>query len=98
MQTKLLKSNARTPESRATLVVYGQSCGIRHDDMSDKGLTLKKSLIVVADDAPECLIRLTEIMSREGYDVRQAESGQLALPTEVVIRPDVEMPGSDGLE
>jgi two-component system, cell cycle sensor histidine kinase and response regulator CckA len=59
--------------------------------------------ILVVDDSRESLKVLSEILGSEGYDVRPADSGELALlavtvsPPELVLL-DLRMPGMSGLE
>jgi DNA-binding response OmpR family regulator len=59
--------------------------------------------ILVVDDTHSALKLLTEILGREGYDVRPADSGELALasvaakPPELIVL-DIVMPGMDGFE
>lgn len=59
--------------------------------------------IMVVDDTPSALHLMVELLTREGYDVRPASSGELALrsaernPPELVLL-DVQMPGLDGFE
>lgn len=59
--------------------------------------------IVVAEDARVILEFFTAILSREGYDVRPADSGEMALaharsaPVDLVLT-DLIMPGMDGLD
>ncbi len=65
--------------------------------MTDKGN------ILAIDDTPESLKLLSEILRSEGYDVRSAPNGELALhaaasnPPELVLL-DIRMPGMDGYE
>lgn len=65
--------------------------------MSDKGK------ILAVDDTPASLRLLTDILKDEGYDVRSAISGELALraatsnPPELVLL-DIRMPEMDGFE
>jgi PAS domain S-box-containing protein len=59
--------------------------------------------IVVVDDDAESLKLLTEILSQEGYHVRPAHTGKLALASIAVSPPelillDMRMPGMDGFE
>ncbi|MDD4930323.1 MAG: EAL domain-containing protein [Gallionella sp.] len=62
-----------------------------------------KGKILAVDDTPDSLRLLTDILRREGYEVRSAISGELALraatgnPPELVLL-DVHMPGMDGYE
>lgn len=66
-------------------------------DMPNKGLVL------AVDDTPASLKLLTDILKAEGYEVRSAISGELAVhaaaahPPELVLL-DVSMPGMDGFE
>jgi len=59
--------------------------------------------IMVVDDTPDNLKLLTEILTAEGYKVRPANSGELALAAVSVKVPDlilldIMMPGLDGYE
>jgi PAS domain S-box-containing protein len=59
--------------------------------------------ILAIDDTPEVLGLLVEILSREGYAVRPADSGELALAAVAADPPDlilldVRMRGIDGIE
>src|ERR1017187_6301350 len=59
--------------------------------------------ILIVDDSEESLKLLSGTLSAEGYDVRPADSGELALaaaamsPPEVILL-DMRMPGMSGLE
>ncbi len=59
--------------------------------------------ILIVDDSEPSRILLMEILSAEGYDVRPADSGALALsavnadPPELILL-DMRMPGMDGIE
>src|SRR5215831_7936364 len=60
-------------------------------------------MIVVVDDEPESRTLLADILTGEGYSVRVADSGPLALKSLTVTRPelvllDVKMPEMDGFE
>ena len=65
--------------------------------MTDKGY------ILAVDDTPASLRLLTDILKAEGYEVRSAISGELALhaatsqPPELILL-DVSMPGMSGFE
>jgi DNA-binding response OmpR family regulator len=65
--------------------------------MNDKGT------ILVVDDTPTALKLLTDTLVAEGYQVRPANSGELALAS-VALKPpelillDIRMPGMDGFE
>ncbi|MBE0584505.1 MAG: sigma-54-dependent Fis family transcriptional regulator [Desulfofustis sp.] len=60
--------------------------------------------VLVVDDEPDMRGLLTRLLNRKcGYDVRQAESGDLGLEIVAFWRPDViitdvKMPGMDGVE
>jgi putative two-component system response regulator len=62
-----------------------------------------KGNILAVDDTPASLKLLTELLKAEGYDVRSAMNGELALraamnhPPELVLL-DIRMPGMDGFE
>jgi CheY-like chemotaxis protein len=62
-----------------------------------------KGQILAVDDTPASLKLLTELLRGEGYDVRAAINGELALqfsantPPELILL-DVRMPGLDGFE
>jgi PAS domain S-box-containing protein len=62
-----------------------------------------KGTILVVDDEPDSLRLLTDILAAEGYHVRPANTGTLALASIAVEYPDlvlldVRMPGKDGFE
>src|SRR5512141_3054478 len=65
--------------------------------MTDKGQLL------AVDDTPASLKLLTDILKEEGYEVRSAISGELALhaaasePPELILL-DIRMPEMDGFE
>jgi diguanylate cyclase (GGDEF)-like protein/PAS domain S-box-containing protein len=64
---------------------------------------LTKGLILAVDDSPDSLKLLTGILEDEGYEVRSAISGSLALRSAAIQRPDLVlldavMPGMDGYE
>ena len=60
--------------------------------------------ILVVDDAPIVVKLLTDILAAEGFQVRSAETGELALRSVVAARPpglillDIKLPGMDGFE
>jgi PAS domain S-box-containing protein len=61
------------------------------------------SSILIVDDDRESLVLLTSMLGKDGYEVRSAESGQLALAYAAANRPDlilldIRMPRMDGLE
>ena len=66
-------------------------------------MSIRKGEIVVVDDDTESLKLLTDILSQEGYHVRPAHTGKLALasiatgPPELILL-DKRMPGMDGFE
>jgi two-component system cell cycle sensor histidine kinase/response regulator CckA len=59
--------------------------------------------ILVVDDEPESLALLSSILAAEGYQVRSADSGKLAVasiaawPPQLILL-DIRMPGFDGFE
>ncbi|MGZ4959036.1 MAG: HD-GYP domain-containing protein [Methylomonas sp.] len=64
---------------------------------------INKGKILAVDDTPASLKLLTDILNEEGYEVRAALNGQLALhsaisnPPELVLL-DIRMPETDGFE
>jgi len=62
-----------------------------------------KGTILVVDDTPSALKVLTDTLAANGYQVRPANSGELALasvakkPPELILL-DIRMPGMDGFE
>jgi PAS domain S-box-containing protein len=66
-------------------------------------MSVEKGEILVVDDEPDALALLTDILTGEGYQVRPADSGKLALasvetsPPELILL-DMRLPGMDGLE
>lgn len=62
-----------------------------------------KGKILVVDDTQASLKLLTDLLKAEGYDVRSAINGELALHAAALSTPelvllDIRMPGMDGLE
>jgi PAS domain S-box-containing protein len=62
-----------------------------------------KGAILVVDDTPVTLKLLTGLLTAEGYEVRPADSGELALASVAARTPelillDIHMPGMDGFE
>jgi PAS domain S-box-containing protein len=62
-----------------------------------------KGVVLVVDDTPDSLQLITEVLAGEGYLVRPADSGELALNAAAAINPelillDVRMPGMNGFE
>ena len=62
-----------------------------------------KGVILAVDDVPDSLMVLTETLTAQGYDVRPADSGELALASVVAAKPelillDIRMSGMDGFE
>jgi PAS domain S-box-containing protein len=62
-----------------------------------------KASILVVDDTPDSLAMVAETLAAEGYDVRPADSGKLALNSVSKSRPDlilldIRMPLMDGFE
>lgn len=67
------------------------------------GLVPDNNVIMVIDDSPESLKFLTNILAGQGFSVRQALSGRVALDAIRQQRPDlivldIRMPDMDGLE
>lgn len=63
----------------------------------------RQASILVVDDTPASLKLLTDIMKAEGYEVRSAISGELALHAAISHAPDlvlldIRMPDMDGFE
>jgi PAS domain S-box-containing protein len=63
----------------------------------------QRESILVVDDESDSLMLLTNILAAEGYEVRSANSGQLALASAASRVPDlvildIRMPGMDGFE
>ncbi|MET1077658.1 MAG: chemotaxis protein CheB [Pseudomonas sp.] len=59
--------------------------------------------VLIVDDSPVMRLLLASVLSHEGYEVREAESGEQALQllmayTPDIITMDVHMPGIDGFE
>lgn len=66
-------------------------------------MNIAKPVILVVDDEADSLQLLTDILCAEGYEVRAADSGKLALASTAALTPDLilldlHMPGMDGLE
>jgi PAS domain S-box-containing protein len=62
-----------------------------------------KNTILLVDDTPESLARLTEILTSAGFQVRPADSGELALAAIELQHPelillDIHLPGIGGFE
>lgn len=62
-----------------------------------------KADILVVDDKPENLHLLSEILMLEGYNVRKAVNGKMALMAVKTVQPDlilldIMMPGMDGYQ
>jgi response regulator RpfG family c-di-GMP phosphodiesterase len=62
-----------------------------------------KATVLAVDDTPESLALLVDVLTAAGYEVRPADSGELALAAVAANLPDlilldVRMPGMDGLE
>jgi response regulator RpfG family c-di-GMP phosphodiesterase len=72
-------------------------------DITIKNKAQHKAKILVVDDTPASLKLLTDIMKAEGYEVRSAISGELALnaassnPPDLILL-DIRMPEIDGFE
>lgn len=75
------------------------------DPVSDAEVSIPetKAIILLVDDQPQNLALLSDMLENEGYEVRQAINGALALkvaantPPDVILL-DVNMPGMDGYE
>lgn len=66
-------------------------------------MDLQHAQILIVDDIPENLKLLINILTSQGYKVRPAASGQIALRSVAVEEPDlilldIRMPGMDGYE
>jgi len=62
---------------------------------------MSKGIILAVDDSTDSLRLLVQILTRDGYTVRPADSGQLALASVAAQRPDlilldIRMPDPDG--
>ena len=72
--------------------------------MNSHDLSIKSlAQIMVVDDSPTALKLLTDLLITEGYKVRPANSGALALASVAVEKPDlilldIKMPNMDGYE
>jgi PAS domain S-box-containing protein len=65
--------------------------------------TESKGNILVVDDEPDSLRLITEVLTKEGYEVRPADTGELALASVAMRTPelilmDIRMPIMDGFE
>ena len=66
-------------------------------------MNVHRGTILVVEDTPESLMMLTNLLTADGYQVRPADSGDLALvsveaETPDLILLDIRMPGMDGFE
>jgi len=66
-------------------------------------MTAGQATILVVEDTPESLMMLTDLLTAQGYLVRPADSGELALASVAAKIPDlvlldIRMPGMDGFE
>jgi DNA-binding response OmpR family regulator len=64
---------------------------------------INKGAILVVDDTHANLKLLTDILAAEGYQVRPADGGEIALASVAAAPPDlvlldIRMPGMDGFE
>ena len=72
-------------------------------DLCEQHSLTSKGIILAVDDTSESLRMLTDILVSQGYDVRPADSGELALASIEATQPelillDIRMPGMDGFE
>ena len=72
-------------------------------ELHEGGKLPSKGIILAVDDVPESLVMLTDTLAAEGYDVRPADSGELALASLEATKPDlilldIRMSGMDGFE
>src|SRR4051812_45329999 len=71
--------------------------------LQNEGSRVKGMTILVVDDESESRWLLVEILEAEGYEVRPADDGQLALASVMAQPPDlilldIRMPDMDGFE
>ena len=71
--------------------------------MRDGSTLGSRGIILAVDDSAESLQILTEVLADAGYDVRPADTGELALASLGANKPelillDIRMPGIDGFE
>lgn len=71
--------------------------------MRDGSTLGSRGIILAVDDSAESLQILTEVLANAGYDVRPADTGELALASLGANKPelillDIRMPGIDGFE
>ncbi len=71
--------------------------------MPDLETSIPKATILIADDTPEYLLLLTQILTHFGYNVRTATDGVEALQAALndppdIIMLDINMPNMDGIE
>src|SRR5262245_59500675 len=76
---------------------------VGHGELREDGKSRGKGTILAVDDVPESLVMLTDTLTAQGYDVRPADSGELALASIEATRPDlilldIRMPGMNGFE
>ena len=71
--------------------------------MPDPEMSIPKANILIADDTPEYLLLLTQILTHYGYQVRSVTDGIQALEAALgdppdIIMLDINMPNMDGIE
>jgi CheY-like chemotaxis protein len=71
--------------------------------MNPESIQVKPIQILIVDDTPNNIRLLSEILTDEGYEVRKALNGQMALASVQANRPDlilldIQMPGMNGYQ
>ncbi len=103
----ILDSKKSTESKKETVELireyeFGESLMSTIESPADMALEEKTNILVV-DDTPLNLDLLSEILSGNGFEVRPAKSGGLALMSAQAVTPDlilldIMMPGMDGYE